>query len=252
MDYITRNPNFEKILNDYGLNLENSNFFQHAFKPNSESDYDMNACISFIKHGLSLKNGFNSFLATMSPYSKHHDIVSQIEQPTLRGDHKIIICIPHQLEDMVFGTKIDASGDAGNQYNPHILLDYLIKYNDPTSLPSEFIMGMYFEGNDLIPPAFIENPKFFKNKIHTEDNIKNLKKNLLRMVEEQYPEDSYTKDLLLYCFGEKKLSQDEITNIFNLINKYYKDSKYQPLKQAAQQKFESLNSLDSSKDQPTF
>ena len=26
------------------------------------------------------------------------------------------------------------------------------------------------------------------------------------MVEEQYPEDSYTKDLLLYCFGEKKLN----------------------------------------------
>ena len=84
----------------YGVNHNNSNIFQHAYY--ADGNQRINSSVSYLENGLKLNRGLQSFLGTISPYDKNRNIASEIEKPSPRGNHKLVISIPHELEDMVF------------------------------------------------------------------------------------------------------------------------------------------------------
>ena len=233
MDYVTTNPDMMQILEEYGINLENTNIFQHAFK--TKKSQDPNACIPYFENGLRLNMGFDSYLATMSPYIADRDLLSQFQKHTDRGQHKIIVCVPHELENMFFGTSVGASGDAGNQYNPNILLDYLIHPSKTNHLPSEFILGMYIDESSKGPACFVENPLFYGNKNNSKQNIENLKSKLLTALDNGVS-SSISHNLVKYCLGELELSDDEINKLLSTLDLFSNGSKYAVLKQVIQEK----------------
>lgn len=241
MDYLIQNPDMKKILEDLNIDSTNSNLFQHAYK--TEVAYDPKSCMKYFETGLMLQEGFNSYLATMSPYNANKDYVSQIQTPSFRGPHKIIICIPHQLDDMLFGSTINARGDAGNQYNKNILLDYLVNPSSVNHLPAEFILGMYYEGDKNNPPTFIENPAFFKSKTNAETNTRNLKQKLTTMIADSKTNE-IAKDLVAHCLGMISLTDVAINRDLNILDEFFKDSEYDVLKQVLSEKRQPTISLE--------
>lgn len=235
MDYVITNPDMNKILDSLNINPNNSNLFQHAFWP--ESSHDPDACKPYFENGLRLKMGFDSYLATMSPYPKNKSFASEIERDSFRGNHKIIVCIPHELEDMFFGSEIGARGDAGNQYNKNLLIDYLINRSETNHLPSEFIVGMYINENEdgSTPSCFVFNPLFINNKENSQTNIKNLKNKLLQLIESNST-SMVAREFLQYCLGQISLSDEEIQNNISLIDRFFTDSTYTVLKQVVEEK----------------
>lgn len=241
MDYIIQNPDMKKILEELNIDATNSNLFQHAYK--TENAYSPKSCMKYFENGLMLQEGFDSYLATMSPYDANKDFVSQIQTPSFRGPHKIIICIPHQLDDMLFGSTVNARGDAGNQYNKNILLDYLVNPSSVNHLPAEFILGMYYEGDENNPPTFIENPAFFKSKKNAETNTNNLKQRLKTMIADSKTNE-IAKELVSYCLGIIPLTDEAVDKNFDILDEFFKDSKYDVLKQVITEKRQPTISLE--------
>ena len=241
MDYVIQNPDLNKILEELDINADNTNLFQHAYK--TQIEYDPGSCIKYFENGLMLQTGFDSFLATMSPYDKNKSYVSQIQTPSFRGPHKIIICVPHELEDMFFGSIVNAHGDAGNQYSKNILLDYLINPSSTNYLPAEFILGMYYEGDENNPPTLIENPAFFKNKVNSTENTNNLKQKLATLITNSKTNE-ISKELIGYCIGITPLTDEEINRGLSTLDKFFNDSKYDVLKQVLNEKKQPTISLE--------
>ena len=78
----------------------------------------------------------------------------------------------------------------------------------------------------------------------SEYNTENLKSRLLEILNK---EDTFpARDLLLYCLGEKDMSQEQIDRMFDLFEKYSMSADYQILKQTIQQKQKSESEPDPS------
>ena len=235
-DAIT-NPDMKRSLDYYGVNQSNSSIFQHAYY--AEGNQRINSSVSYLQNGLKLVRGANSFLGTMSPYPRTNNIANEIERPTNRGNHKLVISIPHELEEMVFGSKVNARGDAGNQYSKQLLIDYLINSNTANILPREFIVGVYVDATSTAPSVFLENPYFYNNKQDSRQNISRLKNHLFLMLKQQG--DSPINDLVKFCFGFKTMTESKVREILKVLDDYddEKGTKFGVLKNAVYEKLES-------------
>ena len=211
------------ILTYYNINPDNSHLFTHAYEP--EKLFDEESCLSYFNNGIRLKNGVHSMLSTIEPLKKTIPYENSLTRISPRGNHKIIVSIPYELDNMFLGSTLTGSGDAGNQYSPHHLLDYLIDSEGLTAIPKEFIVGAYIaDYSDEINPqesVFIPNANFYGN-VNSKSNIESLKTTLINA----YDNSSTEKTWLGYCFGlndldEKKFNQDlELIRAYNLEKRF--------------------------------
>ena len=213
----------EEILKELDINPNTAHLFIHAYK--SPNGIDISSCESYFENGLILNPSYHSILSTLMPID-NAEIITQFNP---RGNHKVIVSVPYELDEMCLGSILLGSGDTGNQYQYYHLLDFLIDNQPNTNInidnnfkyiPREFIVGIYIDDyiNQDITPSFIPNPYFYKLSNQNKDALKEKLIALNNM--------SSLRFLTGYCLGidEYNYSDEEIRKFLNIFNQYSKPS----------------------------
>ena len=128
----------QEVLTYYQLgNKIEGNILIHNFYIDKDKDINDISKLYF-KKGLKIPNNA-SILGTLALLPKK-DVVREIHNYCIKGNYKLIVHIPYQIENIFLGDIEKRYGSSGNQYFKNSLLDLLyLKY-----LPREFIVGILY------------------------------------------------------------------------------------------------------------
>lgn len=213
------------ITNEIGLDIKlmkliaDGDVFIHGthLQGNLASFYE-----SIFQNGLK-KQANRSILSTVS-LIKEKNIAESICNYKIRGNARVIINIPEELENLFLGRCKRKFGDTGNQYTNNSVLDFL----DLSSIPSEFIVGIIYDKTPLESKRenakyqFIENPNFFNHPQFFDRNRKLLVEKLKQMLQK-------SDDILLQylIFGDTKFFNPSSPDSIDTLKKYGMLEKYE-------------------------
>lgn len=240
---------FKDILQTNNLNRNNAHLFVHAY--NANENFDEMSCFSYFANGIYLKNGVKSILSTIQPLEKNKPYENSLVKPFIRGNHKIIVAIPYELDGMFLGSTLNGSGDAGNQYKKRHLIDFLISEKGLSAIPKEFIVGAYitddFSETNPQETIYIPNIYFYGNEF-SDSNIKSLKKTLFNACENLIGDN---KDLVGYCLGMNNINETELNIMIERMKRYGFNDDINLLLPVVEEKMQKEQSKQQNPSQPS-
>lgn len=178
----------QEFLKNYNLDKNiKGNLFIHNFSSNPTISKE-EQFKSYFDKGLKKPDACISVLSTMALLNKKQDFAKSIHNYVIKGDCKVILNIPFELNDVFFGDCKKSYGAAGNQDSYNTLIDFLdLKY-----IPKEFIVGILYDDNydentnSFKNSKFIENPHYYNHPIYGKENSKCLIENIKQAVDKRH------------------------------------------------------------------
>ncbi len=157
----------------------NGDIFIHCFKQPPQNISLEDFAKKLFKEGVR-KLDLRSILSTIELLPKEK-YIEKIKDVSPRGNYKIILKIPEEVDGIFLGRCKQIYGDSGNQYTQNSFLDFISHNGHGLEfIPPEFIVGIAYKDTNS-QYQFIQNPKYFDNSV---ENSKKLADKLEDMIKQ--------------------------------------------------------------------